>query len=186
VYQQVYENGKPVLDKFVDRNNDGVINEKDQYRFHSAAPQATYGLSSNLTAYKATLAFTLRSYQGNYIYDNVRSNTAYFNNVLRTDGYLGNAPTELLNSQFAQAGQNTRLSDYWVHEASFIRMDNITLGYDFGSLIKESTNLHLTFAVQNVFTSTKYKGLDPEIFNGLDKNLYPRPRTFTVGVNFGL
>ncbi|RYU82469.1 SusC/RagA family TonB-linked outer membrane protein [Hymenobacter persicinus] len=186
VYQQVYENGKPVLDKYVDRNNDGQINEQDLYRYHSAAPKATYGLSSNLSVHKATLAFTLRSYQKNYVYDNVRSNNSYYTNVLQAQPFLGNATPELLNSQFAAPGEKTRLSDYWVHDASFIRMDNITLGYDFGSLIQESTNLHLTFAVQNVFTVTKYKGLDPEIFNGLDKNLYPRPRTFTVGLNFGL
>ncbi|WP_400191370.1 SusC/RagA family TonB-linked outer membrane protein [Hymenobacter sp. B81] len=185
VYEQVYENGRPVDNKFVDRNGDGTITPADRYRYKSPNPQAVLGLGSNLTYGKASLAFTLRSYLGNYVYDNVNSNAANFASIYPAQPFVRNSTRDILETRFTGAGTGFRQSDYYLKDASFVRMDNLTVGYDLGSLIKESTNLRVSVAVQNVFVLTKYEGIDPEIFNGIDNNFYPRPRTVTFGLNVG-
>ncbi|MGI4735419.1 MAG: SusC/RagA family TonB-linked outer membrane protein [Janthinobacterium lividum] len=187
VYQQAYDaNGKPLEGVYVDRNGDGVINSLDRYRYKSARPNWTLGGGANVAYRGFNLAFTLRASLGNYVYNNVRSNAFYDTS---TNGFLVNRNREVLNSGFTTAQY---FSDYFVENASYLRMQNATFGYNFGEILKKGTNLGLSVAVQNVFVITNYKGLDPEIFNagspstvGIDNTIYPRPRTFTVGLNVG-
>ena len=181
VAQQVYgANGQPLEGIYVDRNGDGSLNSSDYYRFKSARPDYILGGGANMTYGHASMAFTLRSNIGNYVYNNVRSGS-YFDAT--TAGFVPNYNREALNSGFGTAQY---FSNYFVENGSFLRMENITLGYDFGSLVKKDSNLRLSFAVQNAFLITKYKGLDPEVIGGIDNTIYPRPRTFTVGLNLGI
>ncbi|WP_188557405.1 SusC/RagA family TonB-linked outer membrane protein [Hymenobacter glacieicola] len=181
VYQQVYgENGRPLEGIYVDRNGDGTVNEQDLYRYKQRAPLATFGLSTNFAYKKFSLNAVLRANTGNYVYNSLAGNLANFANANTSTGFVGNLPVGIRDTGFRT---QQVLSDYYVENGSFIRGENITLGYNVGKIFREGSNLRLTAAVQNVFLITKYKGLDPEIFNGVDNNFYPRSRTFTFGVN---
>jgi TonB-linked SusC/RagA family outer membrane protein len=181
VYQQVYgQDGRPLQGVYVDRNGDGTINSSDLYRYKSPRPNVTLGGGANINYRGINLAFSLRANLGNYVYNNVRSQ-AYYDQS--TAGFIVNRNADILNTGFTAAQY---LSDYYVQNASFLRMDNATLGYNLGTFFKKGTNLNLSLAVQNVFVVTKYKGIDPEIASGIDNTFYPRPRTFTVGLNFGI
>ncbi|MBO2007746.1 SusC/RagA family TonB-linked outer membrane protein [Hymenobacter negativus] len=189
VYEQVYDtNGKPVEGVFVDRNGDGTINSLDLYRYKSGRPQAVLGFGANMNYGKASLAFTMRSNLGNYVYNNLRARALFVQN---SNGFVRNVSDEALYSGFTKNTDRQFISDYYIENGSFLRMENVTLGYDFGSLLKEGTTLNLSVAAQNLFLITKYKGLDPEVVDptngslGIDNTIYPRPRTFTVGLNFG-
>jgi iron complex outermembrane receptor protein len=124
----------------------------------------------------------MRSYLDNYVYNNVFADRGTYRGLFDPNNFLGNVSTNVLETNFAN---NQFFSDYYVENASFVRMDNITLGYNGGKLFSDKLNFGLTFAVQNLFVISDYRGLDPEIFNGIDRNFYPRPRTFTVGLNLG-
>lgn len=180
VYQQVYgSDGKPLEGVYVDRNGDGIINGSDRYIYKSPRPNAILGFSSNLTYDKINFAFTLRSNLDNYVYNNVRSQAFFTQN---SNGFLNNYSREAVNTNFSTAQYQ---SDYYIENGSFLRMENVTLGYNFGDIYKDKANLRLSFAVQNLFLITDYKGLDPEVFNGIDNRIYPRPRTYTLGLNIG-
>lgn len=187
VQQQVYDqNGKPLEGVYVDRNGNGSTGD-DFYRYKSPRPQWILGGGANATYRGFNLAFTLRANLGNYIYNNQRSSAFY---DAGSNGFVSNKNREVLASNFTSAQY---YSDYFMENGSFLRMQNATLGYNFGELLKKGTNLGLSFAVQNVFVITKYTGLDPEIVNfstpptqGIDNTIYPRPRTFTVGLNLGI
>ncbi|AHJ97096.1 hypothetical protein Hsw_1501 [Hymenobacter swuensis DY53] len=181
VNQQVYgQNGKPLEGVYVDRDGSGTITSSDRYRYKSARPDYVLGGGANISYGGANLAFTLRSNLGNYVYNNNRASSFY---DLSTSGFVPNRNREVLNSGFSSAQY---FSDYFVENGSFLRMENVTLGYNFGEMVRKGTNLSLSFAVQNVFLLTKYKGLDPEVIGGIDNTIYPRPRTFTVGLNLGI
>ncbi|GAB3930971.1 SusC/RagA family TonB-linked outer membrane protein [Mucilaginibacter myungsuensis] len=184
VYQQVYDaNGKPLDNVFVDRNNDGIINDKDLYLYKQPDPKFIFGFSTNLNYKKWSLATVLRANVGNYMYNNVASATGTSTNILNPLGYINNGSTNVLESGLSGSGDRSRLSDYYVQNASFLKMDNASLGYNFGKVFRSSASVALNANVQNVFVITKYKGIDPEISNGIDNSFYPRPRTFTLGVN---
>jgi len=184
VYKQVYDpaTGKPIDGLFEDLNRDGIINEKDRYRYKSIDPKGIFGFSTNVIYKKWNAGTVLRANLGNYVYNNVNSNIGTKAAIFGT-GYLNNAYSDVLNTNISGAAAGYSLSDYYVQNASFLRMDNINLGYDFGSVINKKAHLRLNFNVNNVFVVTKYKGLDPEIGSGLDNNFYPRPRTFVLGAN---
>ncbi|TDN40158.1 SusC/RagA family TonB-linked outer membrane protein [Hymenobacter sp. UV11] len=187
--QQVYgQNGKPLEGVYVDRNGNGSTAD-DFYRYKSGRPNYILGGGANMSYKGLNVAFTLRANLGNYIYNNQRSQAFY---DATSNGYASNKNREVLNSGFTSS---QIYSDYFLENGSFLRMQNATLGYNFGELIKKGTNLSLSLAVQNVFVITKYTGLDPEIVNfptgsppapGIDQTIYPRPRTFTVGLNLGI
>lgn len=128
-------------------------------------------------------SFVLRGSIGNYVYNNVFSNTGTRRNVFNPVGFLNNGSTNVLETNFSGAGVNFYSSDYYVQNASFIRMDNFSLGYNAGKIFNAKANLRLNATVQNAFVITKYKGLDPELTGGIDNNFYPRPRTFALGLN---
>ncbi|MBD0364955.1 MAG: TonB-dependent receptor [Flavisolibacter sp.] len=183
VYQQVYDStGKPLEAVLVDRNGDGTINEKDLYHYKSADPQFLFGFSTNVTYGKWNGGLTMRANVGNYVYNNVYSNLGRLNTVIGSSGVLNNASVSYLETGFYGGSIPQLISDYYVENASFLRMDNINVGYNVGRVLQNKANLRLSFNVQNVFTITKYKGLDPEISSGIDNNFYPRPVTFVLGL----
>ena len=182
VYEQAYgADGKPLDGVFVDRNNDGIINESDLYRYHKPAANVFYGFNTDFSYKNWFVSTSLRGSVGNYNYNNVFSNTGNQATGLPTNGaYLNNVQADVLNTNFTQPRY---YSDYYVQKASFLRMDNVTLGYTFSDVFSKGSTMRLTGAVQNVFVITDYKGIDPEISGGIDNNFYPRPRTYTLGLN---
>jgi iron complex outermembrane receptor protein len=117
------------------------------------------------------------------MYNNRFSNTGVQRNIIDPLGFLANGSRNLLETNFTGSGDKYLLSDYYIQNASFLRMDNINIGYNAGELISKNTNLRIGANVQNVFTVTKYKGLDPEVPGGIDNNFYPRPRIFVINLN---
>lgn len=180
VYEQVYENGKPVEGKYVDRNKDGVINENDKYYFHTPEPKVFLGFSTTLSYKNFTLSTALRSGLGGYVYDNISARFGNFSGLMNPSGFVQNLSRDYYNTEF-KVGQYE--SDYYVHNASFLKMDNLTLSYDFGRVWQNRLGLQLSATVQNVFTLTGYKGIDPEVVGGIDYNLYPNPRIYSLKLN---
>ena len=154
-------------------------NTDNLYVDHSSTPDYIMGLSSRMTFKKFFFNFSLRSFIGNYNYNNVQSSKEFKNNSYDTSGYLKNITTTGLTTNFANAQY---LSDYYIQNASFLKMDNVTFGYNFTKLFNTNMAASLYGTVQNVFTITNYKGLDPEVVGGIDNNIYPRPRVFLVGL----
>ena len=181
VYQQVYnQQGKPIEGVYVDRNGDGIINSGDLYQYKSPAPELLLGFSSRFTYKKWDLGFTMRASFGNYVYNNQASQFGNLSGIKAND-YLQNIHTSYLDTQFDTPQY---FSDYYVENGSFLRMDNINIGYNFPSFINENSKLRVFGSVQNAFLITNYSGLDPEVFNGIDNNLYQRPRVYSIGLNF--
>lgn len=184
VYQQVYDdNGKPIENLFVDQNGDGTINANDLYRFKNPDAQVLMGASSSITYKNWSAGFVARASIGNYAYNNVYSNSGTSTNIFGIEKVLKNASANLLETGFKGDVGDFRLSDYYIQNASFLRMDNINVGYNVGKILGNKANLRITGNVQNVFVITKYDGLDPEISDGIDKQFYPRPRVFVLGAN---
>jgi TonB-linked SusC/RagA family outer membrane protein len=185
VYQQVYgKNGMPLEGVYNDRNGDGNISAADEYHYHSSLPPVTMGFSTQFTYKKWSLSTVLRADIGNYVYNNVEANLATRGALINNTGVVDNALTSIYQTGFTQYNY---LSDYFVQNASFLRMDNLGLGYNFGQIFNDKhINLRVSANCQNVFVVTKYIGIDPEIASGIDNNTYPRPRTYTLGINLGL
>ena len=181
LYQQVYdEAGKPIEGAYVDQNGDGTINQKDLKRQNGPDPKLLLGLSSSVNWRKWNAGFVMRASVDNYMYNNVFSSTGAYREILNPGKFLSNGSANVLESNFHN---NQYLSDYYLENASFLRMDNINVGYNFGKVFNNKVGLRLNANVQNVFVVTEYRGLDPEINGGIDNNFYPRPRTFTVGAS---
>jgi iron complex outermembrane receptor protein len=177
VYQQKYDAaGKPLEGQYEDLNGDGSVNESDLRPFHDPAPKWTLGHTSRLTYGNFDFGFTLRAYLGAYVYNNVASANGFYEQLTRGSPY--NLHTSVLETGFVR---QQYVSDYYVEDASFLRMDNVTLGYTF----QYAGRPWRAFAtVQNAFTLTGYSGVDPTAgLNGLDNNIYPRSRTFTGGLS---
>lgn len=179
VYQQVYdENKNPIPGQFVDQNADGKIDDKDLIKFHSPEPKVTINWTNNFNYKNWDLSFALRANLGNWVYNaprysrtNLATVNQYgMNNLLRDEFIFPSNPEQL------------PLSDYFVENAAFLRCDNITLGYTWPDLLNDNLRLRVYGAVQNPFVITKYKGVDPEVFDGIDNNVYPRPVSFTIGL----
>ena len=180
VYEQVYDtSGMPLEGVYVDQNNDGVINDSDKRIYKNPNPDYLMGFSSYMNFHNFDFSFTLRASLGNYAYNNVSSATGYYG-ALYELGTLRNIHSSINDTEF-----NTQQlwSDYYIQDASFLRMDNISLGYTFDNLKDGDVGFRLYTTVQNVFVLTEYEGLDPEISGGIDDNFYPRPRTFLLGFN---
>jgi TonB-dependent starch-binding outer membrane protein SusC len=184
VYESIYDaDGLPLFNMYVDQNGDGMITDDDRIRYKTPFPDYSLGISSQLQYHNWSFAFSGRAGIGNYVYNNTSSYFGNYSLLYRPEGpYLGNITPEalLLNFQYGQY-----FSDYYVQDASFFRMDYISLGYDFRNLREGALNLQLTATVQNAFVITGYEGTDPEVPSGIDFNTYPRPRIFTLGVKLG-
>jgi TonB-dependent starch-binding outer membrane protein SusC len=178
VYQQAYDGeGRPLEGVYVDRNNDGKITVEDKYAFQKPDANYTLGFSSNLMYGNFNFGFVLRGSIGNYMYNNVNAGGTFSPNSLNN---LYNPARNVLVTGF---GTSQYFSDYYIENASFLKVDNITLGYNLSSLFNKKFDVRLSAIAQNVLRVTKYTGVDPEIGNGIDNNIYIRPRTFSVGLN---
>ena len=180
VYHQLYDSktGKPIEGAYADLNNDGEINESDLYRYHSPAPKYIMGLSTSLRYKQLTLGMSFRANIDNYVYNGMGMSTGAFETVSYNNSQLNN-----LNTSFLKTGFKTRqyLSDYYVENASFLKLDNLSLSYNVGKINKWAS-LTVSAMVQNVLTITGYSGTDPEVPNGMDNSFYPRPRTYSVSL----
>ena len=180
VYQQIYDNnGKPLDGAYVDRNGDGKITEDDKYFYKSPTPDVILGFSTKVKFKNWDFSTSLRAVLGNYVYNNSASNSSIAN--IQNNNFLSNTNSSVLNTQFT----TTQLfSDMFIEDASFLRMDNLTVGYNAGEFMGKGTNLRVNAMAQNVFVISKYKGVDPEVFGGIDNGFYQRPKVYSVGFNF--
>ncbi|TKK72087.1 TonB-dependent receptor [Ilyomonas limi] len=182
VYKQVYDtDGKPIEGLFADLNRDGIINNNDKYRYKSPFAPVKMGFTTSLTYKQWTLNALLRANIGNYMYNQVFSGSGNIAAIISPNNFIQNVPVAALSAGFQTYRE--RESDYYVYNASFLKMDNIGLSYNAGRIIKNKVNLTVGAYCQNVFIVTKYGGLDPEVYSGVDNNIYPRPRTYTLSVN---
>lgn len=179
VYHQLYdESGNPIEGAYADLDKNGQINSADLYRYHSPSPDYIFGFSTSLRYKKWSISTSLRSNIGNYVYNGMSMNTGALYTMSYNAYQLNNLNRSYLKTRF-QGRQH--YSDYYVENASFLKMDNLTLGYNLGK-IAGKVNLNITAMVQNVFTITKYTGVDPEIPSGVDNTFYPRPRIYSLSL----
>lgn len=176
LFQQVYdESGAPLESVYVDQNGDGQIDDSDKIINKSPDPKVTMTFGSQFRYKKWDLGFNIRASIGNYVYNNVLSTKAVYNDLFT---YGLNNVVE--NDYYFE--QPRYMSDYYLRNASFVRCDNITLGYTWDNLLNDKLRLRLFGAVQNPFVITKYKGVDPEVFGGIDNSVYPRATTYSLGL----
>ena len=176
LYQQVYDQaGKPIEGVYVDQNGDGIIDDNDRVFHHSKNPKVTMTFGSQFRYKQWDLGFNLRASIGNYVYNNVEASNGYYDRMLTYGLHNLVALDNYFESQQS-------FSDYYVRNASFLRCDNITLGYTWDNLLKERLRLRLFAGVQNPFVITKYNGVDPELSSGVDSSPYPRSTTYSLGL----
>ena len=188
VYQQVYDqNGNPIPNTFVDRNGNGYLDGGDRYYYYKPAADVLMGLSSKLQYKRWDLGFSARVALGNYVFNSTASGSSNVGaGSVYTNGNLSNLRVSSVERGFTNVSQQQYASDYFVENGSFLKMDNITLGYSFDNLLgTPNTPLsgRIYATVQNVFTITNYSGLDPEVADGIDGDIYPRPFTTIIGVS---
>lgn len=184
VYKQVYDkSGRPIEGAYADLDVSGDININDRYFYHSPAPEQIFSLSTSLNWKRLTISTSLRGSIGNYAYNATAANLGALETMKYVDNCLYNLSTSYLETRFTK---RQHYSDHYVENASFLKMDNLIISYDFGKVFKETVGINLSLMCQNVFTITKYTGVDPEISGGIDQNFYPRPRilSLNIGLNF--
>jgi iron complex outermembrane receptor protein len=211
VYEQLYDdNGAPIqvgqqatidinndgqittadkwkdIHAYADRNGDGVINIKDRYINNKAAADWFLGLSLNYQYKNWSFGMSMRSEVGGYIYNNIHSNSGTFQSVNGTQGYLNNISSLYYEDEIQKIATNQLLSDHYLERADFLRLDYFNVGYNFGKLkaFNNKVGLNATLVINNVFVLTNYSGLDPEIGGGIDNNIYPRPRVYSLNLSF--
>lgn len=184
VYEQVYdENGKPIQGLYVDRNGDGEITNADKYHYKKPAADYLFGLNTRFTYKRFEFSAAGHGSFGNYVYNNVNSSNGASGRMYNSVGYLINTTSDAIETNF---NNYEYFSDYYIENASFFRIDYLKLAYTFNKLFNEKSSLGISFTVQNAFVITNYSGLDPEVFGGIDNNVYPRSRNFVVGLKLNL
>jgi iron complex outermembrane receptor protein len=179
LYEQVYdENGMPLEDVYVDQNGDGAINNEDLVRSKASDPDVFMGFNTYIQYKRFSLNANARMQIGNYVYNNIESRYAFVNGAFENNT-LRNRLRSIYRSGFVEPQY---LSDFYLEDASFFRLDNITFAYQINRFFNDRINGSASFTIQNALVITDYRGLDPEISNGIDNNLYPRPRVFTLGL----
>jgi iron complex outermembrane receptor protein len=211
VYEQLYDtNGAPIqvgqqvdfdlnndgvinasdkwkdIHAYADRNGDGVINIKDRYIANQAAPDWFLGLSLNYQYKNWSFGLSMRSEIGGYIYNNIHSNSGTFQSVNGTQGFINNISSLYYEDEIQKIATNQLLSDRYLERADFLRLDYFNVSYNFGKLkaFNNKVGMNATFVVNNIFVFTNYSGLDPEIGGGIDNNIYPRPRMYSLNLSF--
>ncbi len=182
VYKQLYSaNGSPIEGGFADLNGDGIITGEDRYIYKNPDPDVLLGFSSTFRYKNLDFGFNLRASVGNRILNTIKSTGSYYSQL--QNGQLQNVSTNVLNTNFEfQNGENV-LSDMYVENGSFLRMDYATIGYTFPKWLDGKASLRLFTGLQNPFIITKYSGLDPEINGGIDATIYPRQKQVLFGAN---
>jgi len=185
VYKQIYDQktGKPIEGLYEDINRDGKVDDADRYLYKKPAPDVLLGINTQVAYKQFSIGLAMHGSFGNYLYNNYNSNNGVLRAIKNPLSFIGNAGVNYLDTKFSN---NQYLSDYYIENASFLRLDNINLGYNAGRIFHNKTALRVTVSIQNVFVITKYKGLDPENSGdaGIDNTIYPRPRIFSLGLNF--
>lgn len=185
LYEQVYDaTGKPIEGMYVDRNGDGTITSDDKYAYKKPAPDVTMGLMINYSINKWDFSTAFRSSFGNYVYDNVSASRSFLSQSISDNNInvINNSPVDFNNTLF---NQKRAESDYYVKNASWLKWDNLTIGYTLSNPFStKSSSLRLYTGAQNLLIVSKYKGMDPEIFGGIDSTIYPRARMYIMGLNF--
>jgi iron complex outermembrane receptor protein len=171
---------------FADRNGDGTINIEDRYIFDKVAPNWFTGLALNFSYKKWFAGVSMRTELGGHIYNNIHSNTATFQSINGTQGFISNISSLYYEDEVRNVTTNQLLSDHYMEKANFLRMDYFNVGYNFGKLkaLGNKVGLNATLVVNNVFVLSNYKGLDPEVGGGIDNNIYPRPRVYSLNLTF--
>ena len=184
VFKQVYDpaTNKPIEGLYEDINRDGIINESDRYFNKKPAADMLFGINTQFTYKKLTLGLAAHGTIGNYMYNNYFSNSGVLRSVKNPLNYVSNVSRNYLDTKFAN---NQFISDYYIENASFFRLDNINFGYNVGKIWNGKANLRVVASAQNVLVVTKYKGLDPENSGDsqVDNTIYPRPRVYSMGLN---
>ena len=182
VYQQVYDSsGRPIEGVYVDRNADNIINDDDRYIKEDPFADIIMGLTNSIRYKDWDFSVTARASIGNYAYNNLASN-AVFNAAASINNILNNIHSDYLSTGFMDFTENSLLSDHYIQEASFVKIDNISIGYNMTT--NSGCKIRFFGSLQNVATFTDYEGIDPEIYGGIDNNFYPRPQTGVFGVTF--
>src|SRR6266498_140924 len=187
VYKQIYDEktGKPIDGLFEDMNRDGKVDDADRYLYKKPAPDVLLGINTDVVYKKWSLGLTAHGSFGNYIYNQFNSNNGVLRAIKNPLSFIQNGSVNYLETGFSGNSTNAYLSDYYIENASFLRLDNINIGYNAGKVFNNKAYLHVLASVQNVFVITKYKGMDPENANesGLEYTIYPRPRIYSIGLN---
>jgi iron complex outermembrane receptor protein len=186
VYQQVYdEDGKPIEGLYVDRNGDGQINESDKYFYKKPAADVIMGFTTKFLYKNWDFSASFHASLGNYVYYNYLSDKASISasGLYSNSAFSNTFPEAVILGFTGTGGTEYYLSDYFVRNASYLKCSNMTLGYSFQKLLKHDISGRVFFTAQNPFIITKYKGIDPEVSSGVDKNPYPRPMSFQLGLN---
>ena len=181
MYEQVYDaNGLPIEGEYVDQDGDGVITPNDRVVRYQKDPKVTMTMNNTFNWKNWDFGFVLRANFGAKVYNNVLSQR----NVLNRTYQNNNLSNMVVNDFYfdGSTGADLYHSDYYLRNGNFLRCDNITLGYTWDNLLKNQLRLRLYAAVQNPFVITKYNGLDPEVFGGIDNNVYPHPTTYSIGL----
>jgi iron complex outermembrane receptor protein len=187
VYNQVYgADGRPIDGVYVDTNGDGAVNSSDKYAYKKPNADLTFGFMTNYNYKKWDFSMAWRASEGNYIFDNVSASRAFLSQGIKDNNVnaINNSPSDFSNTLFSQKRQE---SDYYIQNGSWIKWDNVTIGYSFENPLgikSKTSSLRLYTGIQNVLVITKYKGMDPEIFGGNDSSIYPRARMYMCGLNF--
>lgn len=184
VHKQLYDEktGKPIEGLYADLNDDHTVDSKDLYHYHSPAPDWIFGFSTSIRYKQFTLSTSLRANIGNYLYNGMAMNTGAWETVSYNDYQINRLHQSFLTTDFRKRQYE---SDFYVENASFLKMDNIQLSYHVGPITRWCS-MNVSAMIQNVFTITNYSGVDPENQGGIDMFVYPRPRTysFTIGLEF--
>jgi iron complex outermembrane receptor protein len=179
VLEQIYHpTGVPIEGLYVDRTTESST--ENRRRFENPAPNVLIGANSSVRYKNFDLFLSGRVSVGNYVYNNVLSSRAIYGALYNQSGFWQNTPRAVNDTKFAQA---QLLSDYYMEDASFFKMDNISLGYNFNQVMTEKLKVRVSFTVQNAFIITDYSGIDPELDSGIDNTIYPRPQVFLFGLN---
>ena len=185
LYEQVYDAaGKPLEGVYVDRNGDGQITSLDKHAFKKPNADITMGFMTNYNYKKWDFSMAWRTSLGNYIFDNVNASRSFLSQSISDNNVnaINNTTVDFDNTLFTQKRAE---SDYYVKDASWLKLDNVTIGYLIEAPFNvQSSSLRLYSGVQNVLTISKYKGMDPEVFGGIDSTIYPRARMFLFGLNY--
>jgi len=188
VYEQVYDdNGRPLEGVYVDQNKDGVINSDDRIYYGNSNPDLMIGLNTTFRYKNWDFNLSGRFQYGAQIYNDVAAGGANYVNIYQASTKaISNKLSSASETQFYKTDDNRRFSSHWIEDADFFRLDNLSVGYNFKNVFDlDGSTLRLSLTGQNLFVISDYSGLDPEVFDGLDDNIFPRPTTIMFGVNFG-